>query len=65
MSSDPSYQVADALRRVALRLEAATSAGHVDLIDSSVLAETLLLIAEELDPPLAAAPPNTEASERM
>ena len=52
MSSDPNYRVADAIRKVALRLEEAFQKGKVDSIDANQLSEILLLIAEELDPPL-------------
>ena len=52
MSSDPNYRVADAIRKVALRLEEAFQTGKVDSIDANQLSEILLLIAEELDPPL-------------
>ncbi len=52
MSSDPNYLVADAMRKVALRLEEAFQTGKVDSVDANQLSEILLLIAEELDPPL-------------
>ena len=52
MSSDSNYRVADAMRKVALRLEEAFQTGKVDSIDANQLSEILLLIAEELDPPL-------------
>ncbi len=52
MSSDPNYLVADAIRKVALRLDEAFQTGEVDSIDANRLSEILLLIAEELDPPL-------------
>jgi hypothetical protein len=52
MSSDPNYRVAEAMRKVALRLEEAFQTGKVDSIDANQLSEILLLIAEELDPPL-------------
>jgi len=52
MSSDPNYRVADAMRKVALRLEEAFQTGKVACIYANQLAEILLLIAEELDPPL-------------
>jgi len=52
MSSDPNYRVADAMRKVALRLEESFQTGKVDSIDANQLCEILLLIAEELDPPL-------------
>jgi hypothetical protein len=53
MSSDPNYQVADAMRKVALRLDRAFSTGAVACIDANQFAEILLSIAEELDPPLS------------
>ena len=47
----PEHQIADALRLVALRLEAAIEAGHRSTrIDANDLQETLLAIADELDP---------------
>ena len=52
MSSDTNYRVADAMRKVALRLEEAFQTGKVDSIDANQLSEIFLLIAEELDPPL-------------
>ncbi len=52
MSADPNYRVADAIRKVALRLDEAFQTGKVDSIDANRLSEILLLIAEELDPPL-------------
>lgn len=52
MSSDPNYRVADAMRKVALRLDEASESGEVTCIDANQLAEILLSIAEELDPPL-------------
>ena len=52
MSCDPNHQVADVIRKVALRLEGAFRAGEVDCIHADQLSELLLLIAEELDPPL-------------
>ena len=52
MNSDPNYRVADAMRKVALRLEEAFQKGKVDSIDANQLSEIFLLIAEELDPPL-------------
>ena len=56
MSSDPKYQVADAMRKVALRLDKAFATGEVAGIDANQVSEILLSIAEELDPPL----PNRE-----
>jgi hypothetical protein len=52
VSADPNYRVADAIRKVALRLDEAFQTGKVDSIDANRLSEILLLIAEELDPPL-------------
>ena len=52
MNSDPNYRVADAIRKVALRLDRAFVAGMVACIDANQIAEILLSIAEELDPPL-------------
>ncbi len=52
MSADPNYRVADAMRKVALRLDEAFESGKVACIYANHLAEILLSIAEELDPPL-------------
>jgi hypothetical protein len=40
------------MRKVALRIGEAFQTGKVDSIDANQLSEILLLIAEELDPPL-------------
>jgi len=56
VSTDPNYRVADAMRKVALRLDEAFESGKVACIYANHLAEILLSIAEELDPPL----PNRE-----
>ena len=56
MSSDPNYRVADAMRKVALRIEKAFATGAVACIDANQVSEILLSIAEELDPPV----PNRE-----
>ena len=52
MNPDPNHRVADAMRKVALRLEDAFETGEVNRIDAGQLAQILLSIAEELDPPL-------------
>ena len=52
MSDDPNYRVADAMRKVALRLDEAFESGKVACIYANQLAEILLSLAEELDPPL-------------
>ena len=64
MSSDASYRVADAMRKVALRLGEAFESGKVACIYANQLAEILLSIAEELDPPLPARDPTTTTTER-
>ena len=64
MSSDPSYRVADAMRKVALRLDEAFESGKVACIYANQLAEILLSIAEELDPPLPDRHPTTTTTER-
>jgi hypothetical protein len=56
VSDDPNYRVADAMRKVALRLDEAFESGEVACIYANHLSEILLSIAEELDPPL----PNRE-----
>ena len=64
MSDDPNYRVADAIRKVALRLDEAFESGKVACIYANQLAEILLSIAEELDPPLPARDPTTTTTER-
>ena len=64
MSDDPNYRVADAMRKVALRLDEAFQSGKVACIYANQLAEILLSIAEELDPPLPARDPTTTTTER-
>ncbi len=57
----PEHRMADALRVVALRLEHAMESGHhSSRIDAHDLVETLLAVAEELDP--ATPEDNTPAS---
>ena len=49
----PEHKIADALRSVALRLEDAVEHGRRSTrIDANDLLETLLAVADELDPPL-------------
>ena len=64
MSSDPKYQVADAMRKVALRLDKAFATGEVACIDANQISEILLSIAEELDPPLPNRDKTTTTTER-
>ncbi len=64
MSSDPNYRVADAMRKVALRLDGAFESGEVTCIHANQLAEILLSIAEELDPPLPNRNQTTTNTER-
>jgi hypothetical protein len=64
VSCDPNYRVADAIRKVALRLDEAFESGKVACIYANQLAEILLSIAEELDPPLPARDPTTTTTER-
>ena len=45
-------KVADALRTASLRLEAALRQGRSNQIDAEDFLETLLTIADQLDPPL-------------
>lgn len=50
----PEFKIADALRVVALRLEQALDAGRRSTrIDAHDLLETLLAVADQLDPPVA------------
>ncbi len=63
MSDDPNYRVPDAMRKAATRLDEAFSTDEVACIYIEKLAEFLLSIAEELDPPLPnhdPTNPNTE-----
>ena len=64
MSADPNYRVADAMRKVALRLDEAFQSGKVACIYANQLAEILLSIAEELDPPLPDRDPTNTTTER-
>ena len=64
MSDDPNYRVADAMRKVALRLDEAFESGKVACIYANQLAEILLSIAEELDPPVPSRVHTTTTSER-
>jgi hypothetical protein len=55
----PEFKIADALRVVALRLENALEEGHRSTrIDANDLLETLLAVADQLDPPI---PPTPES----
>ena len=58
----PECKIADALRAVALRLENALEEGRRSThIDAHDLLETLLAVADQLDPPLANNVDATEA----
>lgn len=49
----PEYKVADAFRVVALRLEEAIERGHrSNRFDANDLLQTLLAVADQLDPPV-------------
>ncbi len=49
----PEHRVADALRKVARRLDEELGEGHRSWkIDAEDLLETLLAVADDLDPPL-------------
>lgn len=51
--TNPTHQIADALRLVALRLENALEEGRrSNRIDANDLLETLLAVADQLDPPV-------------
>ncbi len=52
MNADPNHRVADAMRNAALRLEQAFASRGKAHVYADDLAELLLGIAEELDPPL-------------
>ncbi len=64
MISDPNYRVADAMRKVALRLDKAFATGEVACIDAIQVSEILLSIAEELDPHLPNRDQTTPDTER-
>ena len=64
MSDDPNYRVADAMRKVALRLDEAFESEKVACIYANQLAEILLSLAEELDPPLPNRDQTTKTTER-
>ena len=58
----PEFKIADALRVVALRLENALEEGRRSTrIDANDLLETLLAVADQLDPPVANLVAPTEA----
>jgi hypothetical protein len=58
----PEFKIADALRVVALRLENALEEGRrSNRIDANDLLETLLAVADQLDPPVANHVDPTEA----
>ncbi len=58
----PEFKIADALRVVALRLEEAIERGkRSNRIDANDLLETLLAVADQLDPPVANHVAPTEA----
>jgi len=52
MHVDPNHRVADAMRNAAMRLEQAFAGRGTAPVYADDLAELLLGIAEELDPPL-------------
>lgn len=55
---NPVHTVADALRVVAMRLETALEEGRRSTrIDANDLLETLLAVADQLDPPVAESTP--------
>ena len=64
MNSDPDYRVAGAMRKVAMQLEEAFSSGKLACVYADQLAEILLSIAEELDPPLPNQDPTNPNTER-
>ncbi len=60
--TNPEHKIADAFRVVALRLENALEEGRrSSRIDANDLLETLLAVADQLDPPLANNVATTEA----
>jgi len=53
---NPEHKIADALRGVALRLENSLEEGLRSIrIDANDLLETLLAVADQLDPPISEA----------
>ena len=55
--TNPEFKIADALRVVALRLENALDEGRrSSRIDVHDLLETLLVVADQLDPPIPGTP---------
>ena len=63
MTTPPEYAVADALRKVAMRLEIAIDERRCSRrLDATDLLETLLAVADELDPPFPADPPTAHSS---
>ena len=58
----PEHKIADVFRVIALRLEEALERGHrSNRLDANDLLETLLAIADQLDPPLVNNLATTEA----
>lgn len=58
-------QVADAIRKVTTRMQAALDAGQRSRqIDAEDLIDVLLAIADQLDPPFGGQPPKTTLTRR-
>lgn len=64
MSNDPNYRVPDAILKAATRFDEAFATDEVDCIYIDKLAEFLLSIAEEFDPPLPEHDQSTTNTER-
>jgi hypothetical protein len=63
--TSPEHRMADALRVVALRQEHAMESGHhSSRIDANGLLETLLAVAEELDPQVSGDGPDNGTTDR-
>lgn len=63
MTTRPEHAVADALRKVALQLEIAIDERRrSNRLDADDLLETLLAVADELDPPVPTSTPAPPSS---
>lgn len=61
ISTDPCHRVADALRRLSILLPQSGPNGKPVLVDTAILSDLLLSIAEDLDPALNDASDSSES----
>lgn len=62
ISTDPCHRVADALRRLSILLPQSGPNGNPVLVDTAILSDLLLSIAEDLDPALSDASDSSQDS---